>query len=175
MGPIFNIPERCLLAQAALYVGVKGTVPIPDDIYIAAPEKFLMGSTDLVRVLRAKSITARASLSEAFRAEEPFSSIKDWQTSFPWPLIEDVEIDETLWTHEQADFANSRLVANSVWITHLYKVPSPDPDEVLTTWWDELKTKKIETAFLFTNITLATETFSQSSRSGAFTTFQDRY
>ena len=156
MAPSFKVPERCLLAQACLFVR-EGTVPIPNDIYQAAPETLLAASVELVRALRAKSITARAALSEAFRVDDGFLSIRDWQTYNPWPLLEEVEIDEILWQIENIDFPNSRLVADGIMVTTLYKVKSPDQHEPLVTFWDELKTKKIETAFLFTSITLSTE------------------
>jgi hypothetical protein len=155
-----KIPERCLLVQAALYVDV-GRLPIPDEIYLSAPDRVADGPNTLTRALRAKLLLARGSLVEAFRRTDDWPSVSDWFPFSSWPLIEDVEIDPELWSHEQIIFSRSQLAAESAAVSRIYRVPPLDREALLhlpilneTENFENALHR--ETAFLFSRITIQT-------------------
>jgi hypothetical protein len=156
----FAIPERCLLVQAALYVDV-GRIPIPDEIYLSAPDRVADGPNSLTRALRAKSLCAWGSLVEAFRRTDNWILASDWEPFSSWPLIEEVEIDPELWSHEQIIFSRSQLAAESAAISRIYRVPPLDREALLhLPFLNETENFEnaldMETAFLFSRITVQT-------------------
>ena len=178
----FDIPDRCLLAQASVYV-TSGRVPIPDNIYLAAPGATPEGSIELVRALLTKQIFARGSLGAVYRLPLPYTStysytgdmlpsFGDWMTCLPGPSIRDCQIRPELWSSAQIDFADSKLVGANEQIGELYRMPPVDVDTVRTfhaekmtrtleenearTFREELSLTTIETAFIFSSITVAT-------------------
>jgi len=152
----FEIPDRCLIAQAANFVAF-GRPPIPDDIYLSAPD-YLGTSKELTRALRANLIVARGDLHEAYRLASPFGSFRDWKLFSSWPLIDEVKIEPKLWSHENVDFAESKLLCNEAAIEIIYKVDSLDPDALRDSYKDRFSPDAdIETAFIFSRITLSTE------------------
>ena len=160
MGTGFEIPERCLLVQAALYVD-DGRIPIPDEIYLSAPDRIGDGPTALTRALRAKSLSARGNLVEAFRRTDNWILASDWQPFSSWPLVEDVEIDPELWSHEQIIFPRSQLAAESAPVSRIYRVPQLDREAllylpILNEEENFENALNMETAFLFSRITVQT-------------------
>jgi hypothetical protein len=152
----FKRPERCLLVQAALYIS-EGKLPISDAVFLSAPDHPVTCPKDLIRALRDKQIVASGSLFEAIRTDqistdtilafEPFSS---------WPTIENVEIDAELWSEDRIDIARSRLIGKNDNVSRIYRVPPLDPDFLLAAWGEDEKPVAVETAFIFSNITVST-------------------
>lgn len=156
----FEVPDRCLLVQAALYVDF-ARIPIPDEIYLSAPDRVGSGPNILTRALRAKSLLARGSLVEAFRRTDDWDSPSDWIPFSSWPLIEDVEIDPELWSHEQIIFSRSELAADDAAVSRIYRVPPLDREALLhIPFLNERQNFENainrETAFLFSKITVQT-------------------
>lgn len=70
MPTYFPTPERCLLAQAALWFIDRNSVPVPDDAYRRAPSKFptlFPKPRDLFLALLAKDCDLRGDLHVEFK------------------------------------------------------------------------------------------------------------
>ena len=153
----FETPERCLLAQAAIYIS-DDKLPIPDAIYLSAPDNLLACPKDLIRALRAEKIVASGNLHEAFRTTIILlTSMTSIESGLQWPIIENVGISAELWSEDQIDIAHSRLFGKNDAISKIYRVPPLDPNFIQDHDLAEgQKPDAIETGFTFTNITVST-------------------
>jgi hypothetical protein len=153
----FKTPERCLLVQAALYIS-ENKLPIPDAVYLSAPDRLVTCPKDLIRSLRDSLIVASGSLFEAYRTSQIATDTVLAFEPFSWPIIEVVGIDAELWFEDRIDINNSRLIGKSDDVSRIYRVPPLDPDFLLAhAWGEDEKPVAIETAFVFSNITVLTE------------------
>ena len=152
----FKTPERCLLVQAAIYIS-ENKLPIPDAAYLSAPDRLVTCPKDLIRSLRDSQIVASGSLFEAYRTSQIATDTVLAFEPFSWPIIENVEIDAELWSENRTDITNSRLIGKNDDVSKIYRVPPLDPDFLLAHAWDEdEKPVDVETAFIFSNITVLT-------------------
>jgi hypothetical protein len=152
----FKTPERCLLVQAALYIS-ENKLPIPDAAYLSAPDHPVTCPKDLIRALRDSQIVASGSLFEAYRTSQIATDTILAFEPFSWPIIENVEIDAELWSEDRIDIANSRLIGKNDDVSRIYRVPPLDPDFLLDhAWGEDEKPVAVETAFIFSNITVST-------------------
>src|SRR5262249_16521705 len=104
----YRIPERCLLAQAAIYV-MCGRLPIPDEIFLAAPTAHVVSADELIRALRAGALTAQGNLYDAFETFE------GWRAESGWPLEDDLPIARELWSSQNcSDLGKSSLFPSDV-------------------------------------------------------------
>jgi hypothetical protein len=141
----YPIPERCLLAQAAIYV-MYGRLPIPDEIFLAAPTAPVVSADELIRALRAGALTAQGNLYDAFRGGS-YESFEGWRKVSHWPLEEDLPIARDLWSSQNcSDLSESSLFASDAAIWCRYKGRKFLSDEVFD------KTA----GFLFCEITIST-------------------
>jgi|GEM_PF-3708720 len=152
----FKKPERCLLVQAAIYIS-ENKLPIPDAAYLSAPDRLVTCPKDLIRSLRDSQIVASGSLFEAYRTSQIATDTILAFEPFSWPIIENVEIDAELWSEDRIDIANSRLIGKNDDVSRIYRVPPLDPDFLLDhAWGEDEKPVAVETAFIFSNITVST-------------------
>jgi hypothetical protein len=101
----YEIPERCLLAQAAIYVA-RGDVPIPDEIYLASPAQSVGWSDQLIWALRAGRLHARGNLFRGLYFERN-GSLRLLSLE-----IEDAAIRPEFWSRELIDLPISSMRAD---------------------------------------------------------------
>jgi hypothetical protein len=141
----YEIPERCLFAQAAIYV-VRGDVPIPDEIYLASPAQSVGWSDELIWALRAGRLHARGNLFNAIYIKEECR----WAQS----LLEeeDAEIDSAFWSRDQIDLQRSSLRVNRVAVEAKYEVA-----RFVASYENDEESGPAETCYIFFDITIATK------------------
>ena len=149
-----NVPERCLLAQASLYVK-SGIIPIRDDIFEAAPEFDFSGSKQLIRALRAGLVAGEGELHEAFR-EGSWLTHRDWIRPFSFPPPDEFEIAQKLWDFANVVFESSELICSEAAIFVSYDLSSTLDFETLVQAKQGRAAHSVETGFMFTGITLPT-------------------
>jgi hypothetical protein len=149
-----KVPERCLLAQASLYVE-SGKIPVPNDIYEAAPEFYFSGSTELIRALRAGLIAGEGELHEAFR-EKLWRTHRDWIRPSSFPPPDEVEIAAELWDFANVVFESSELICSEPAIFVSYHLNSTLDLKTLVQAKEGRPGHSVETGFMFTGITLPT-------------------
>ena len=151
MSTLFEIPERCLLAQAARYIVGAGD-PIPDQIYLSSPALAVDWTDELIWALRSKILSARADLFDAMYDEENGT----WEE---WRLLEkDVEVDADLWSRDRIDLAKSSLRVRNKAVRAKFGF------QPLQTFYHMEATDEVgpETGFVLCNVTLPTKELFQN-------------
>jgi hypothetical protein len=141
----YEIPERCLLAQAAIYV-VRSDVPIPDEIYLASPAQSVGWSDELIWALRAGRLHARGNLFNAMYIKEECR----WEQCFLEE--EDAEIDSAFWSRDQIDLKMSSLRVNRDAVEAKYEVA-----RFAASFENDDESGPAETCYIFSDITIATK------------------
>jgi hypothetical protein len=142
----YEIPERCLLAQAAIYVA-RGDVPIPDEIYLASPAQSVGWSDQLIWALRAGRLHARGNLFRGLYFERN-GSLRLLSLE-----IEDAAIRPEFWSRELIDLPISSIRADVNTVCSNYGV-SGDFEFGLT---EEEEDEDPDVCFVFSQITVATK------------------
>ena len=167
-----EIPNRCLLVQAAIYLS-DGTLPIPDVAYLADPDENVVCPKDLIRALGGKAIAARGNLFEATR-RLPSDTILDFEPFgyFGGPEVENSTfIIAELWSADRVDIAQSKLIGKNDDVKRLYGLTPLDRELVIehcysddekpmsgkAEFYEDEGLWGLETAFIFTDITVSTE------------------
>jgi hypothetical protein len=149
-----KVPERCLLAQASLYVK-SGKIPVPNDVFEAAPEFDFSGSKELIRALRAGLIAGDGELHEAFR-EGSWLTDRAWTRPRSFPPPDEVEIAARLWDFAKVVFESSELICSEPAIFVSYDLSSTLDFNTLVQAKEGRPGHSVETGFMFTGITLPT-------------------
>jgi hypothetical protein len=141
----YEIPERCLLAQAAINV-IRGDDPIPDEIYLASPAQSVGWSDELIWALRAGRLHARGNLFNAMYIKEECR----WAQCFLEE--EDAEINSAFWSRDQIDLQKSSLRVNRDAVEAKYKVAP-----FAASFENDDESGPAETCYIFSDITIATK------------------
>ena len=169
-------PKRCLLVQAAIYIN-GGKRPDLDEAYLAAPDENVVCPQDLIRDLRANRIAAQGNITDQVWRKLPSDTISDFKpagTSSRWlgRVPEPLEMDPVLWSADMVDIGHSKLIGHNRDVQRLYKIPPLDHNYVIDNCYHEDDPDKetsrpeyladidepscLETAFIFSNITVST-------------------
>ena len=164
----FDTPERCLLAQAALFV-LESIPPMPDEVYLSSPRTSVGNPHRLVYGLRSGQLVAEGALRHAYRSGSRYygeaRDHKDIPLQFSSPLAAPtawVSIPAELWIAENISIEMSQLKVEDDVAKKLYNVERPDKDYILFVSEAGFIPKidfsaSVETLFLFNHVRIHTD------------------